>query len=203
MGSRTGKPSTRERIRRSSHSAGDLTRSHADAWPVLEGQRHTRGPDAAHPDAEKRTEREQHPIARRKAAQKSEHRIPDDREHERRLPAPTIGSRAGSDASDHSADERDRSERAEEPATHREASLDVGEQESENGEVETVEGPAEKCRRERLPLIRGDLPPPGGLGGRRHEQVAWIILSAFRRTHGARSNRRSAKDLAGRPDSNR
>ena len=129
--------------------------------PVLERERHARGPHAAHADAEQGADREQHAIGGREAAEEREQGVPQNREHQRTLAAPAIRRRAGADAAGHAEDQRDGPERAGESGADGEAPLNVDEQKRENREVETVQHPAKIGGDERLPLFAGDFTVPG------------------------------------------
>ena len=125
--------------------------------PVFERQRHPGRPHPAHADAEEAAEGEQHHVGGRGAAQEREGGVPGDRKQDRALAAVAIGERAGADAADHPEQQRDRAEQPGQRLVHREALLDVGEDEGEDGEVERVEHPGGEGGEEGLPLSGGHL----------------------------------------------
>ncbi len=125
--------------------------------PLLERERHARGPHAAHADAEEPAEREQHHVARRQPAQEREARIPGNREKDRPLTAVPIGERAGADAADHAKEQRDRRQRSGEREVDLEAAPNVREDEGDDGEVECVERPGGERGQERFPFLTGNL----------------------------------------------
>ena len=128
--------------------------------PVLERERHARGPHAAHADAEERADREEHPVRRREAAEEREQRVPQNGKHQRAFAAPAIGRGAGADAAGDAEDQRDRAEQARERGIHREAPPDVDEQERDDREIESVEHPPHVGAGECLPLRGGDFAIP-------------------------------------------
>ncbi len=128
---------------------------------MLEDERHSGRPLAAHADAEERAQREQHRVRRREAAEKREEREPHDRQHQGKLAAPLVRGGAGRDATDQAHDERDGAQRAGQRAIDGEAVLDVDQDEGHDVEVERIDDPSEKHRPEGAPLIAADLSIPG------------------------------------------
>jgi hypothetical protein len=90
------------------------------------------------------------------------------------LAAVAIGERAGADAADHPEQQRDCAEQSGQRLVHREALLDVGEDEGEDREVERVEHPGGEGGEEGLPLSGGHLAVP------RRRHVSAILSAAPR-----------------------
>jgi len=72
---------------------------------------------------------------------------------------------ARSHPADQTHEQRDRSERAREHGVDAKGALNVDEDERENREVESVEGPSKEGARERAPLIARQFAVPASVGG--------------------------------------
>src|ERR1700761_1496366 len=80
--------------------------------PVFKREGETRGPHAAHADAEERTEGEEHCVAGGKSTEQAEERNPNDAKHQRSFAAEAIGGGAGAESTDQAEHERDGAKRA-------------------------------------------------------------------------------------------
>ena len=158
----------REGERREHEARGVAALQHARHFaaqprgPRFERERHARGPRAAHADAEERAADEEHGIGAGESAEERERRIPQNRRHQRDLAAPAIGERCptrcrrscGTSAS------RCRAQPASALFTVKLRWMST----SRNVRMvksNTVEHPAEIGREEGLPLVGGDVAPPG------------------------------------------
>ena len=128
--------------------------------PLFEGQRHARGPHAAHAETEQPAEREQHDVGGRTAAQERKARVPGDRKQDRALPSVAIRENARADAAEHPEEQGDRPEQAGQGPVDLEALLDVEQDERQDGEIKGVERPGRESGEKGLPLLPGDFPVP-------------------------------------------
>src|SRR6516165_2339816 len=125
--------------------------------PVFKGERHARRPHASHADSEQRADSEQHRVARRKATEKAEQRQPQDGENQRGLTAESVRGSSRTQSTHQAKHERDCSERAGEGLIHGEGVFNVDQQKTQDGEIESIRGPAKKCSEEGVPLDPGNV----------------------------------------------
>ncbi len=132
------------------HACCDAAQS---SGQVLQRQRHTRGPLSAHADAEQCPAHKQHGIRGRETAQHREDGKPQNGQNQGELASHAVGHRSCRRSANQAEHERDGSKRARQRVVDGEASLDVDEDERENGVVEAVQHPAEERRQKRPPLV--------------------------------------------------
>src|SRR5215469_14452062 len=129
--------------------------------PVFKRERHARRPHASHADSEQRADSEQHRVARRKATENAEQRQPQDGENQRRLAAESVRGSSRAQSTHQAKQKRDCSERAGEGLIYGEGVFNVDQQKTQDGEIESIRGPAKKCSEERVPLDPGNVSKSG------------------------------------------
>ena len=128
--------------------------------PLLHRQRRAGRPLGPHADAQQGAEHQQKQQGRRKSGDEIADRIPEDRNHQRRLAPDPIGEPAGRDRTDQPHPQRQREDPRD--LAHRDAEL-IGDwlhDQQKDGEIECIQGPAEPRRPPGVPLILGRLLPP-------------------------------------------
>ena len=128
--------------------------------PLLHRERRACRPFRAHADAEEGTEDQQEEESRREARDEIANRVPEDRDHQRRLAADTVGEPARCDGADQPHPQGQREDDRDFGRRNLEFVGDRLDDQQKDGEVERVERPAQPGRPPRIPLVLGRLAPP-------------------------------------------
>jgi hypothetical protein len=127
------------------------------AGPMLQSQRQTRRPHAAHSNAEQRAECKEHGVVNGQAAQQAEERNPQDGQHQHGFSTEAVGRRANSKSTDQPEYQRSRAESSRESFIDRKTMLNIEKQKGEDREIEAVEEPPKKSGEEGAPLRKGQI----------------------------------------------